>query len=123
MNNPVGSRSQIGPLAKVSCQRSRLRNGLFQLGVCLAFFKQFLKMRMAYRVDFLIDLAANLFAMAVQLSVLTVVFSKITALQSWTFEQVLFIYGFSLLPLGLFNIVSINLYIISSLNELKRITI
>jgi ABC-2 type transport system permease protein len=67
-------------------------------------------MRLAYRLDFIIDLGANLFAMAVQLSLLTVIFSKINALRGWSFEEVLFIYGFSLLPLGLFNIVSINLY-------------
>ena len=81
-----------------------------QTGVFTAYFAQFLKMRMAYRVDFLIDLLANLFALAVQLSILTVIFSKIDALRGWSFEQVLFIYGFALLPLGLFNIVSINLY-------------
>ena len=81
-----------------------------QVGVFAAYFAQFLKMRMAYRVDFVIDVSANLFSMAVQLSVLTAIFSKIDALRGWSFEQVLFIYGFSLLPLGLFNIVSINLY-------------
>jgi len=81
-----------------------------QVGVFLAYFAQFLKMRMAYRVDFFIDLAANLFAMVVQLSILTVIFAKIEALRGWTFEEVLFIYGFALLPLGLFNIVSVNLY-------------
>jgi ABC-2 type transport system permease protein len=81
-----------------------------QVSIFGAYFAQFLKMRLAYRVDFMIDLGANLFAMVVQLSVLTVLFSKIDALQGWSFEQVLFIYGFSLLPLGLFNLVSINLY-------------
>ncbi len=45
-----------------------------------------------------------------QLTVLTVLFSKIDALKGWSFEQVLFIYGFSMLPLGLFNLVSVNLY-------------
>ena len=87
-----------------------MRNLGRQFGIFAAYFAQFLKMRLAYRVDFLIDLVANLVAMAVQLSILTVLFAKIDALQGWTFEQVLFIYGFSLLPLGLFNIVSINLY-------------
>ena len=53
---------------------------------------------------------ANLVSLAIQLSVLTVLFGKITALKGWTFEQILFIYGFSLLPLGLFNLVSINIY-------------
>jgi ABC-2 type transport system permease protein len=84
-----------------------------QTGILVAFFAQFLKMRLAYRIDFLIDLGANVFGMAVQLSVLTVIFSKIQTLRGWTFEEVLFIYGFSLFPLGLFNLVSVNLYLFS----------
>ena len=89
---------------------SRLDNAARQVSIFAAYFLQFLKMRLAYRVDFLIDLVANLFSLAVQLAVLTVIFDKIEALRGWSFEQVLFIYGFSLLPLGLFNMCSINLY-------------
>jgi ABC-2 type transport system permease protein len=81
-----------------------------ELGIFTAYFQQFLKTRLAYRVDFLIDISANLFSLGVQLAVLEVIFGKIDALRGWSFEQVLFIYGFSLLPLGLFNLVSINLY-------------
>ena len=76
----------------------------------MAYFAQFLKMRLAYRVDFFVDLGANMFALGVQLTTLAVLFSKVDALRGWSFDQVLFIYGFSLLPLGLFNLVSINLY-------------
>jgi ABC-2 type transport system permease protein len=82
----------------------------YQLSVIGAYFTQFLKMRLAYRTDFFVDLAANLLAIGAQLAVLGALFGKVEALQGWSFEQVLFIYGFSLLPLGLFNLVSINLY-------------
>ncbi len=41
---------------------------------------------------------------------LSTLFSKVKALDGWSFEQVLFIYAFSLVPLGMFNIVSVNLY-------------
>lgn len=88
----------------------RLREPLRQAGIFAAYFAQFLKSRLSYRVDFAIDLTANLFSMAVQLAVLSVLFDKIEALRGWSFGQVLFIYGFSLLPLGLFNLVSINIY-------------
>ncbi len=109
MSRPPATGGPSGDLAE------RLRGGGLhelhrQAGIFAAYFGQFLKMRLAYRVDFVIDLGANLFAMAVQLSLLTVIFSKINALRGWSFEEVLFIYGFSLVPLGLFNIVSINLY-------------
>jgi len=75
-----------------------------------AYFAQFVKMRLAYRVDFIIDMIANLVSLTIQLVVITVLFSKVDSLQGWSFEQVLFIYGFSLLPLGLFNLVSVNFY-------------
>jgi ABC-2 type transport system permease protein len=105
---PTG-RVQSGALTEHS-RGGGLRELRRQAGIFAAYFGQFLKMRLTYRLDFLIDLGANLFAMAVQLALLTVIFSKINALRGWSFEEVLFIYGFSLVPLGLFNIVSINLY-------------
>lgn len=94
---------------------ARLRDLRRQGGIFTAYFAQFVKSRLAYRVDFLIDLIANLFSLGVQLAVITVLFSKVDALQGWSYEQVLFIYGFSLLPLGLFNLVSVNLYRFSDL--------
>jgi ABC-2 type transport system permease protein len=81
-----------------------------QAGIFGAYFAQFLKMRLSYRVDFAIDLVANLIQAAVQIAILGVLFAKVPSLRGWSYEQVLFIYGFSLLPLGLFNVVSINLY-------------
>ena len=88
----------------------RLNEPRRQGAIIAAYFAQFLKSRMSYRVDFVIDLTANLFSLGVQLTVLTVLFGKIDALRGWSYEQVLFIYGFSLLPLGLFNLVGVNLY-------------
>ena len=81
-----------------------------QVGIFTAYFAQFLKVRLSYRIDFAIDLAANLAQATIQIVVLAVLFARVSSLRGWSYEQVLFIYGFSLLPLGLFNIVSINLY-------------
>lgn len=82
----------------------------WQFGIFTAYFAQFIKMRLAYRMDFLVDTLAVSFSLAIQLAVLTVLFSKVRALDGWSFEEVLFIYGFSLLPLGLFNLISVNFY-------------
>lgn len=98
------------PYLTAGAPRSRLARARRQIGIIGAYFAQFLKMRMAYRADFLVDLAANLFAIGIQLATLSVLFSKVPSLRGWSFEQVLFIYGFSLLPLGLFNLISVNLY-------------
>jgi ABC-2 type transport system permease protein len=90
--------------------RRRLREPVRQAGIFVAYFAQFLKSRLAYRADFLVDMTANLVSLGVQLLVLSAVFSKVESLRGWSYDQVLFIYGFSLLPLGLFNLVSLNLY-------------
>jgi ABC-2 type transport system permease protein len=74
------------------------------------YFLQFMKMRLAYRMDFFVDTLAISFSLFIQLAVLSTLFSKVESLDGWSFHQVLFIYGFSLLPLGIFNILSINLY-------------
>jgi ABC-2 type transport system permease protein len=90
--------------------RGRLARLAWQARIFGAYFAQFLKMRLAYRMDFVVDTLAVGFSLVIQLAVLDTLFSKVSALAGWSFEQVLFIYGFSLVPLGLFNLVSVNLY-------------
>lgn len=75
-----------------------------------AYFIQFLKTRLAYKWDFFISILTSFTATLFSLAFIWVLFSKIPKLKGWSFEEVLFIYGFSLAPLGLFNILSLNLY-------------
>jgi len=91
-------------------RRGFVSRTLWQAGIFGAYFTQFVKMRLAYRMDFFVDTLAVSFSLVIQLAVLSTLFSKVKALEGWSFEQVLFIYAFSLLPLGLFNLVSVNLY-------------
>lgn len=79
-------------------------------GVLFAYLAQFLKARLAYRADFAVDALAVLGSFAVNLAFLGVIYSKIRTLSGWTLEQMVFVYGFSLVPLGLFNLVSPNLW-------------
>ena len=74
------------------------------------YFGQYAKTRMAYKSDFFIASIANIFAAVAGYGFVLVLFTKIPQLQGWRFEEVLFIYGFSLIPMGLFNIVGMNLY-------------
>jgi ABC-2 type transport system permease protein len=71
---------------------------------------QYAKTRMAYKADFFIASFANILATVAGYGFVLVLFSRIPQLKGWKFEEVLFIYGFSLVPMGLFNIVSLNLY-------------
>ncbi len=82
----------------------------WEIGIFGQYFRQFVKTRLAYRLDFVVDTLAVSFALLVQLAVLGVLFSKVHSLKGWSYHQVLFIYGFSLVPLGLFNLTSLNLY-------------
>ena len=79
-------------------------------GILFAYFAQFLKARLAYRADFAVDALAVVGSFFVNLAFLGVIYSKIRTLSGWTLEQMVFIYGFSLVPLGLFNLVSPNLW-------------
>jgi ABC-2 type transport system permease protein len=65
---------------------------------------------MAYKADFFIASCANILATVAGYGFVLVLFSRIPQLKGWRFEEVLFIYGFSLIPMGLFNVVSLNLY-------------
>src|SRR4029453_2530732 len=75
-----------------------------------AYLGQFIQSRLSYRADFAIDIVAVLIALSVHLVFLGVVYSKVQSLQGWTFQQLLFIYGFSLIPLGIFNVISTSLW-------------
>ena len=44
------------------------------------------------------------------LSFVVVLFQKAPRLAGWRFEEELFLYGFSMIPYGVFNIISVNLY-------------
>jgi ABC-2 type transport system permease protein len=67
-------------------------------------------MRLSYKADFIISLASSLAAAIAGYGFVLVLFTRIPHLQGWSFDEILFIYGFSLIPMGLFNIVSLNLY-------------
>ncbi|MBI3665108.1 MAG: ABC-2 family transporter protein [Acidobacteria bacterium] len=74
------------------------------------YFLQYAKVRLAYKGDFLISVFTTLVATAFGLGLVLILFRRVPHLADWTFYEILFLYGFSLLPLSLFNVVSINLY-------------
>ncbi len=83
------------------------------------FIKQDLKKLMEYKVDFLMGALGFLLEQAVQILCLGIIFASIPALcftengvvvDSWTFHEVLFIYGFSLIPKGIDHLFFDNLW-------------
>ena len=74
------------------------------------YFAQYAKVRVSYRGDFFISLITSFAATLFSLGFVIILFQKASQLKGWRFEEVIFLYGFSLIPYGLFNIVSLNLY-------------
>lgn len=79
-------------------------------GLLGAFLAQFLKARMSYRIDFFVSLLTSLVGTALGFAFIGIIFQRIDALADWSFYEVMFIYGFSLIPVGLFSLVSSNLW-------------
>jgi viologen exporter family transport system permease protein len=74
------------------------------------YFAQYAKVRLAYKGDFIIAFFSSMAATVLGFGFVLVLFTKIPKLQGWSFYEILFLYGFSLIPLGFFNVVSWNLY-------------
>ncbi len=76
----------------------------------LRYFAQYAKVRMAYKGDFFIAIGTSFTATVLGFGFVLILFSKIPNLKGWSFYELLFLYGFSLVPLGFFNMLSLNLY-------------
>ena len=74
------------------------------------YFGQYAKVRMAYKGDFFVSIVTTIIATAFGLAVVFLLFQRAPEIAGWTFPEILFLYGFGLIPLSLFNLLSINLY-------------
>ncbi len=85
---------------------------MHSLHIYFLYFVQFLKARMSYKWDFFGGIFASLLSAVsgVAFIFLLVDGKAVPDLQGWGREQVLFIYGYSLLATAMFGFVSVNLY-------------
>jgi ABC-2 type transport system permease protein len=74
------------------------------------YFTQYAKVRISYRGDFFVSLFTSFAATIFGLLFVVILFEKAPQLAGWRFEEVMFLYGFSLIPYGIFNVISMNLY-------------
>ena len=77
------------------------------------YFSQYAKARLEYRLDFFSSVFASFLGTAASFGFLLIVFSRVPAIPGWTFAEMVFLFGFSLIPLGIFNVFSWNLYLFS----------
>lgn len=67
------------------------------------YFAQYMKTQMAYRTDFFANVFSELFQQSVNLIFIAVVFTKVPAIQGWSRDEIIFIYGFFLVPFGIYG--------------------
>lgn len=83
------------------------------------FTVQELKRIMEYKGDFIVGVIAFLITQGFNILFLSIIFSQIPALMGWSFEQIVFIYGFSLLPKALDHLLFDNLWAIGHVTVRK----
>lgn len=77
------------------------------------FVVQYLKTTMQSKVDFFIGLGGFLLSQGAGIAFLYLVFEQIPSMKDWSFEQILFIYGFAQIPRGLDHLLTDNLWMVS----------
>ena len=76
----------------------------------LIFIRQYIKQIMEYKVDFVVGVLGVFLTQGLNLLFLNVIFQHIPSLEGWTFQEIAFIYGFSLIPKGLDHLFFDNLW-------------
>ena len=76
------------------------------------FISQYLKRLMEYKVDFIIGAVGFLLSQAFEILFIGIIFSQIPDLAGWTFNEILFIYGFSLIPKAIDHMLFDNLWMV-----------
>jgi ABC-2 type transport system permease protein len=82
----------------------------FQTTVFWGYTVQYLKGKLAYRLDFFLEAFTEVFHHAANLLIILVLFSQVELLKGYSKEQLIFIYGFFLIPYGMFSAFFGNLY-------------
>ena len=78
------------------------------------FVRQELKRFLEYRSDFIMGIIGFLIGQIFNLMYLWIVFANIPSLGGWSLEEVIFLYGFSLIPKGIDHLLFDNLWTVSN---------
>lgn len=74
------------------------------------FIAQYLKQMLEYKGDFIIGVIGVCLIQGLNLVFLKIIFKEIPSLNGWSLNQILFIYGFSLIPKGIDHLLFDNLW-------------
>lgn len=76
---------------------------MFYVSLMTDYLKNFMKTRLTYRSDFWIEVISDLVFNLMNLLFILVVFRHTAALAGWSEAEVIFIYGYFMIPYGIFN--------------------
>lgn len=74
---------------------------------------QFIKTIMQSKLDFFIGLVGFLLSQFAGITFLYLIFQQIPTLQGWTFDELLFVYGFAQIPRGLDHLLTDNIWMVA----------
>ena len=76
---------------------------MFTAGIFWEYLKTYLKTRLTYRSDFWVEVFSDILFLAMNLIFIVVIFEHTELLDGWTREQIIFVYGFFMVPWGIFS--------------------
>ncbi|HTX15009.1 MAG TPA: ABC-2 family transporter protein [Candidatus Baltobacteraceae bacterium] len=102
--------AQSNPARELARPISFARNIARYAGLLFDYFTQYAKVQLGYRGDFIVSLVTSFAATIFGLAFVLILFQKAPQLAGWSLPEEVFLYGFSLIPYGVFNILAANLY-------------
>lgn len=75
----------------------------YYLGLIVEYLKNYIKTRMTYRADFWVEVISDLLFQATNLIFIFVIFMHTESLGGWSQGEVVFVYGFFMVPYGVFS--------------------
>jgi ABC-2 type transport system permease protein len=76
---------------------------MFYSNLFWEYLKNYAKTRLTYRADFWIEVLSDLMFQAMNLIVILIAFQHTPSLGGWTEAEVVFVYGFFMVPFGIFS--------------------
>ncbi|CAM3629171.1 ABC transporter permease [Marinicrinis lubricantis] len=76
---------------------------MFYASIFWNYLKTYMKTRMTYRSDFWIEVLSDLLFQGMNLLFILVVFGHTDLLGGWTRDEIIFIYGYFMIPYGIFS--------------------
>ncbi|SFB10117.1 MULTISPECIES: ABC transporter permease [unclassified Bacillus (in: firmicutes)] len=76
---------------------------MFYLSMLFQYVSQYIKTRLEYRANLFVEIFSDLLFQAVNLVFIVVVFGHTNLLSGWTRDEIIFIYGFFMVPFAVFG--------------------